>query len=619
MVEQIVTGSHNNAVAVEGSGNTVTIYAHGVGLVLDRRHVREIASPSNLRELIIAEGRVIGLVEREAQLEFLGAWLAGGETASVTCVVGRAGCGKTRLALELAAKANAQGWVAGFASVEELARLVTQRSAAVWKPPVDTLVIIDDAASAVTTTRLWLDEIAKHSRTDGTARLRIVLLERDADPAGKHGWWGELKRRRSRDTVDSSDLLAAVEPITLEPIATAVSKMALISDALRHATRILDRPPPDLSAVGLAHYFNMIAHDDEIGNEPLSLLMAAIVAAKYDRALDHGTSRSELALEFAGDELERYVKISADQDPAVLRPEMSHLLACVTLQGGCSFDEAYALVEDELTARSTATAIRIEQVVVLLADLLPTPASDAIDRIRPDLVGEAFVVRELTGPRTRTFVMQMAIVERAYQRTPEAVVRSLVRCCRDLANGGSAYPAMGWLSALLDHATDQGELRMFADHLTGAGDVLSDLAFDATVRLVQALEEDEDDRSLAERAHWYSNLAAMAGRAGDLSLALRASEQAVYASRLVDRYAVTADGPLISALEIRANAQVLAGDREGAFDTNGELIGLLRRRGFEKLLAPALVNWANDLSNMGRHEESISALQESLAIEERSS
>jgi hypothetical protein len=55
-------------------------------------------------------------------------WLASDRLISVRCITGRAGAGKTRLAIELCERAERAGWTAGFAQYEQFPKFVKQAS-----------------------------------------------------------------------------------------------------------------------------------------------------------------------------------------------------------------------------------------------------------------------------------------------------------------------------------------------------------------------------------------------------------------------------------------------------------------------------------------------------------
>ncbi len=112
-------GGYNVGVQVGGDGNVVNV---GLPyLVLARRHAAR-REPSEPVDLLDPEFRAVPLIGRDGQRRDLLGWLAGAAPIAVRCLIGRAGSGKTRLALELCGEAEARGWLAGFAASREVGR-----------------------------------------------------------------------------------------------------------------------------------------------------------------------------------------------------------------------------------------------------------------------------------------------------------------------------------------------------------------------------------------------------------------------------------------------------------------------------------------------------------------
>jgi hypothetical protein len=114
-------------------------------------------------DLVTTYTRSIDLIGREDEKAALWSWLNNGASISVRVLVGSAGRGKTRLALELCETAAATGWRAGFVTSAELRRFRAQNLAAWgWNAPV--LVVVDYAASDAELLHDWLAELATTPR-----------------------------------------------------------------------------------------------------------------------------------------------------------------------------------------------------------------------------------------------------------------------------------------------------------------------------------------------------------------------------------------------------------------------------------------------------------------------
>jgi len=122
MVIQSQTATEGaTAVQFSGDNNTVRIVRAGAKLALNKLHRRK-AEPKTTIELLRADIRATTLVGRETEIRALDQWRSAPQRIAVRCYVGEAGAGKTRLAIEACAAAEAAGWIAGFAPSAELAR-----------------------------------------------------------------------------------------------------------------------------------------------------------------------------------------------------------------------------------------------------------------------------------------------------------------------------------------------------------------------------------------------------------------------------------------------------------------------------------------------------------------
>src|SRR5271156_2545031 len=140
-------------------------------------------------------------------------WLDDPRGLSVRVLIGAGGRGKTRLALELARAISKNGWLAGFATAQELDRFRHQDHIEQWRWNKPVLVIVDYAASRADQLRAWVRELVDAS-FEGRPKLRLLLLERQANRA--IGWhatvFGLGDDAKSRAAVA---LLEPQEPIEL--------------------------------------------------------------------------------------------------------------------------------------------------------------------------------------------------------------------------------------------------------------------------------------------------------------------------------------------------------------------------------------------------------------------
>ena len=118
-------GSYN--IGVQASGDGITVNVNLPYLHLVQRHLRLRPVRKQL-DLLNPYSRAVSLVGRQEDLAILQQWLEGPMAISVRCLIGRAGSGKTRLALELCHLVPDAGWFAGFVERRELARFAGQQN-----------------------------------------------------------------------------------------------------------------------------------------------------------------------------------------------------------------------------------------------------------------------------------------------------------------------------------------------------------------------------------------------------------------------------------------------------------------------------------------------------------
>ena len=177
-IRQDASGQGSIAAQIVGDNNKLTITVGGTRLVLEQKHLHAgERPPRNERELLMTEWRATTLVGRRLELDLFKTWRDDATLVALRCVTGKAGSGKTRLAIEACEEAARDKWAAGFVSGDELARFHTAENLAQWHSPKPTLVVIDDAAVSITMIKTWLDALARGVPA-ASKKLRILLIER---------------------------------------------------------------------------------------------------------------------------------------------------------------------------------------------------------------------------------------------------------------------------------------------------------------------------------------------------------------------------------------------------------------------------------------------------------
>ncbi len=454
-------GNDSVVVQIAGDNSTVEIIRAGAKLALNRLHTRK-ADPTTPIELLRTDIRATNFVGRAEQCSQLAEWRASPQPIAVCCYTGPAGAGKTRLAIEACETAEAEGWIAGFAPSTELARFHATQNLVHWKLRKNALIVIDYAATSLAVLKSWFAALAPHCNGPRGTKLRILLLERQADP--EEGWWADLNRRESEKQAGPADLIRKTALHALPALNQLEDRRTLLAETMRKAAPLLDPPAPVLSPPkpGEDTWFDSRLKDDRIVNEPLYLMMAGIHAARHGAPTALALNGIELAAEMAQIETARLEKFARNHGFADNGDTLKHLAACITLQNGCALPSLAALVEQEMAAQNLRAPFSAETVANHLCNFLPSTAG-RIEPVRPDLIGESIVLPIIHGGRLRGDDARKAIVLRAYHREAAGTVDTLVRCAQDLAKGAADHPAVQFLSAIVEASENFGELIRIAD------------------------------------------------------------------------------------------------------------------------------------------------------------
>ena len=189
------------------------------------------------------------------------------------------------------------------------------------------------------------------------------------------------------------------------------------------------------------------------------LMMAGAEAVRIGASPALTLTRDDLAERAANRERGRLNRLTSQWGHS--EHLIAHLVMCVTLQGGCSAEEALQLAIEERHAMGFPETVPAIELVNQLAEALPGPSGAEVDAVRPDLIGEAFLLRGMEEyhrfPR-----VQADIVERAWRRADRKVVAILVHSAQDYAQGDADHVSVVWLRHLLDLIDDFTALVMLA-------------------------------------------------------------------------------------------------------------------------------------------------------------
>ena len=600
-------------VVVQAAGDGHTLVRDQPHLTLARWHGRRRPVRSDL-DLLNPFSRAIPLIGREAEMTGLQAWLASPAPIAARCLVGRAGSGKTRLAIELCEWAEAREWYAGFVDPGELARFHRQQNLSDWGWQTPTLAVIDGAAAAARVLRRWLVELAYHP---GTANrpLRLLLLERHADR--KLGWWPDLVTPRSFQEDGLIDLFDPPEPCLLPSIADNVDRHRLVAAgiaamAVRKGGDRKALPIPSDVAAGNRGNGAGIAP----GVEPLYLLMTAITTT----AKTLGTGRTLLAEKLAGFELGRIENLAEDRQ---LKGEfLCYMAGFVTLAGGLALDGLADAIAGEQVALRWQGAGDPPELAKALRDALTEIHSErgrVVPPVLPELIGEALVIMALQKHAPEA---QAAIVRRAWAAGRRSCIATVVRTAQDFADGKD-HPSLLWLDALVEAADEPAELLAISDHLPERTICMIEIAAKIDHRLVDAQRTlaatDGSAETQLTLAHGLTRLASRLRDVCCFEDALAAAIEAVAIHRTLRQSDAqpSSAGDFALALLSLGGAACDLGQREEALAASAEAVNLLRgelQASSRRSLAHALCVMACHLSDLGRRGEALNAADESVSL-----
>lgn len=609
------------------SGASPPSIASPRGPVLNRRHTQQRPPETGL-DLLNPFNRAIALIGRDREMANLTSWLHSERPILARCLIGPAGSGKTRIALELCASAEAEGWTAGFIEASELVRFIASPGHADvwWDTP--TLAVLDQAASISRALRPWLITLIAGT-VSSAPRLRLLILERHADP--HHGWWPDLGMARDWSEEGILRLFDPPEPCPLPSLLDSEQRRALLAAAMNAAAALkkLPRPirPPD---PGVDVRFDRELGEAENGCEPLHLIMAGINSV--DRG--HATlqfNRMELVDRIAAHEIGRIESLAQcrDLDP----PFLVHMAAFLTLVRGCPRDLLPRLIEGERTAMGWLAHDSVPEIERALSDaLFYDEDAEDIAPILPELIGEAALIQILA---CSTAEVQAEIVRRGYWIYAEDAVGMVLRTAQDFAAGDATLP-LAWLDTLIAEADEPDEMLALAAQFPDRSVALRGKAVIIQEGAVAALTSRwQGDPNAAHSPLLADAQVRLSGRYRDVGRfddALAAAQQAVDLYRkLQGEGAKTYRTEFAAALTTLAGRLSDLGRRQEALDVATEAVDLLRDvladpaaaadgrdsaglapPAVRRALGQALIEQADHFCALGMHREALSGAEEAV-------
>ena len=624
-------GDHSTIVQ---AGDHVNIVIGGAQLQL-RRPQRRPINRENEIEIFYPQNRTINLVGRDQEKGDLWDWINSDRRVSARAVIGSAGAGKTRLAIDTLDRVTRDlpDWRAGFLSRKALERFVGQYDAADldWKEPG--LIVVDYAGASVTELRGWLEELVDVAEREGP-KLRLLLLERRIE-----GWYDSL--------TPSGYGQSAVEALLAEPMRLAalenVDRRKVLTSTFAACHKHLGAAETAVPREGDSPLFDARLADPT-WSDPLFLMMAAVVSV-----VDQGPplpqalalSRPRLAKRFAERERGRLERLAGGEldssEHKAAKKLLIHLAAYATLCAGLT--EAQA--RDAAKAEAEILQLTPPGGPGVLADTLRLAYEDDAGRIGAiglDAIGEAFVLLTLRD-LARDRAAAEAFVLRAAQTAPHAVPRTLIRAFQNFA----IIPPLASESELTadekERLDDQRLLlalwksliaKGISDDPTMLAAIQAELPEQTTLLRTERVEVLEallgrvrvgGDDVKPLRARLLNNYSVFLIAVGDREGALKAIREAVALRRELTAEQPEAFRPnLATSLNNLANRLSEVGDREGALEAIREAVKLYREltaaqpEAFRPNLATSLNNLSNLLSAVGDREGALGAIREAVGL-----
>ncbi|MGP8198664.1 MAG: tetratricopeptide repeat protein [Limisphaerales bacterium] len=581
--------------------------------------------PTHALQLLHAKQRAVELVGRDTDLADLLTWLNAKEPISARLLVGRAGTGKTRLALELLLGVNAElpEWQAGFLDGNALRKFDATKQASDWKWSKPTLVVVDYAQTlAVPLTDLM--HALTHKRRDGLPPLRILLLERQAGD-----WFDDLLRKEDGTSPCAVGVLFHPgKPLELTPLPEGELRRRVLSQTLQRAARLAGKVPPALPPDGDPDYEASLKRD--IFAQPLNLMLAALVADKIGLQPALARSRIELAVALAEKELRRLKRFARTTGVPAEERAMCHLAACATMERGFTTPELELAAQEELEALHLEWPGGPGDLASALQNALPGDRL-AVAPVEPDFVGEALVLTALAQPdhggkdRWKSF---SRTVERCSRRNSRMTPATLLHAFQNFGQ----LPKYGEpLLAATDALIRTGLANVEPELLLGIEKALPHQTTELRRRAVEVTRhlyarlKDAMRRGPKELgpdvAGLANNLGFRLSVAGLHAEALAPAQEAVEILRVLARQNPDAFQPNLAGSlnnlamvlsELGRRAEALASAQEAV-----EIHRVLARQNpdaFQPNLAGSLNNLANRLSQVGRRAEALAPAQEAVEI-----
>jgi len=297
--------------------------------------------PTRELDLLQAKHRTVTLLGRDTDLDALCSWVESKESISARLLVGGAGTGKTRLALELLLRVAAAlpGWQAGLLGSSDLRRLVKRTHTRDFNWPAPTLLVVDYAQPLAAPLAELLRALT-HRRDAGLPSLRLLLLERQPGD-----WFKDLLRQEdSTGPCAVRALFHPPAPVKLTPLPPGELRRRVLAQTLEKAALLNGKSPPALPE-GDPEFDASLARP--LFDQPLNLMLAALAASDLELLPALQRPKDELVFFIAKREERRLLHSLPEKQHDLEGPGFLHLAACATICHGLEHSEFLSVASNE--------------------------------------------------------------------------------------------------------------------------------------------------------------------------------------------------------------------------------------------------------------------------------
>jgi hypothetical protein len=460
--------------------------------------------PASWSWMLDPELKLVGFLGRKQELEGLTAWASRRDAARLRLITGQGGSGKTRLAVELCARARKLGWIPVWVPPGREEGLVSAlRFAAVDQA----LIIIDDAES-----RDGLVPLIRALAAPDGAGLRVLVIARSTGE-----WWRRL-RRASPAALDVVDQ-AMRDRLALSPTVRGDATDAqIVQHAATSIARQLRLPEPKLITSPRTGQRQSI----------LQLHAMALAATMHDAELaETGTGTVQVNLRKRLDPLlahEQEFWLDSARDAGLLGAGASDpVVLGQVIAASCVLGAGSVEAAADVAAR-IADLSRSPELMQWLADVCSASRSwttpDGI--LHPGQLAELLALRQLTDDSGGF----------AGKCLTDLAAGQALRAVSFLARATADYKeAAGLLGSLLQNLDERitggyvpaqaliAALSVVPDH----GGALAAAAVTLNRKIVSLVPPGRDQT----RSYWLEELSCRLGNAGQHDDAIRAAEDAV--------------------------------------------------------------------------------------------